>query len=83
MRDIKAGSLRLKTWGYPAPWRHVWIDLMKERLGVDVDVVAGCTVTDELRGQYLGYNECMMREIDRKFGAGTVDALAQEAEKQK
>jgi hypothetical protein len=78
-RDIKAGALKLKTHGYPAPWLHVWSDLMKERLGVEVEVVGDCVVTDELEANVKSYNERMNREIERRFGTGVVEALFQEA----
>jgi hypothetical protein len=64
-RDIKQGELKLKTFGYPSKWRPLWVDLMKERLGVEVEAVAGCVVTEELAANVKGYNQRMKREIDR------------------
>jgi hypothetical protein len=78
-RDITAGTLKLKEMGYLAPWADVWIDLMKERLGIEVEVVAGCVVTEELLANVKGYNRRMNQEIERQFGAGVVKALVQEA----
>jgi hypothetical protein len=78
-RDIKSGALKLKLSGYPVRWQSVWIGLMKERLGVEVEIAGDCVVTEELRSNIKCYNERMNREIERRFGAGVVEALFQEA----
>jgi hypothetical protein len=35
-RDISAGTLRLKTYGLPAPWFGMYSNLMKTQLGVEI-----------------------------------------------
>jgi hypothetical protein len=78
-RDIKAGTLKRKEYGYPPRWAGLWSDLMKERLGVELELVGDCVVTDEVRANAKGYNRRMNQEIERRFGPGAVEALFQEA----
>jgi hypothetical protein len=49
-------------------------------LGVELQGVAGYCVTDEIVKGADGYNEPMQREIDRRYGRGALDKLAQAAQ---
>jgi hypothetical protein len=80
-RDIAAGTLRIKTYGLPAPWFTQYIDLMQSRLGVEVKPVAGCVVDDALTESVTGYNRRMMAEIARKFGPDAMSKVEQDAQK--
>lgn len=82
--SVKAGKLLLKE--YPPlpspPWHGEYVSLIRERLGVEYEVptkpdgVAEADFIEEVRG----WNETMQAEIDRKFGAGTLGKLHQEAD---
>jgi hypothetical protein len=81
-RDLKAGKLRLKTYGLPAPWSGRFRALAREKLGVEIEAVAGCVVGEDLLERTAGYNGPMRQEINRRFGPGALDKLAEEARAQ-
>jgi hypothetical protein len=78
-RDIAAGSLCLKSYGLPAPWRSKYHAMAKAKYGVEFDIVADCVVAEELLERVRGYNEAMNREISRRFGTDALDKLAEVA----
>jgi hypothetical protein len=78
-RDISAGTLRLKTYGLPAPWFGTYSSLMKTRLGVELQGVAGCDVDEGLRRSVNGYNARMETEIAKRLGTGAHEAIVDEA----
>ncbi len=79
-RDVAAGVLRLKTYGLPAPWFTEYSTLMRDRLGVSLQGVAGCVVDERLRLHVEGYNRRMEKEIGQKFGADAHAAIVKEAQ---
>ena len=49
---------------------------MKDRLGVDVYLVAGCVVVDKrLEDDRNAYNERMEKEIARRFGPQAISQI--------
>lgn len=78
-RDIAAGDLRLRTYGLPMSWDETLAKLLAERIGVEIDLVAGCLVTPELLAETTAYNETVEAEIARRFGAGTLKSIEKEA----
>ena len=48
-------------------------------MAVEFETVAGCVVSEELRERAKGYNEPMQQEINRRFGAGALENLDEEA----
>jgi hypothetical protein len=78
--DLRKGCLRLKTWGLPSPWRYIYVDLAAKRVGVDTCVTAGCVVDPVREAAWIGYNDVMRMEIDRRYGKGALDKLAREAD---
>jgi hypothetical protein len=81
-RDLAAGKLCLRTRGLPVKWAEKYHEMAKEQLGIEFEAVAGCVVTEELAEQTDGYNEPMRREIDRRFGPGSLDKIAERASEQ-
>jgi hypothetical protein len=81
-RDIAAGTLKIKTYGLPVPWRPKAGQLLEDQLGVRLETVAGCVVTDELTENVRGYNSRMKREIAARFGPNAVDEIFKEAEEE-
>jgi hypothetical protein len=82
---IAAGKLKLKEYpALPSPAQHgEYIKLLKERCDVDYEVpMLPPGVADaDFRAQIAGWNETMEAEIKRKFGAGILAELRQEADK--
>jgi hypothetical protein len=81
-RDIAAGTLRIKTYGYPVEWIGKYRQLMHNRLGVELMTVAGCVVTEELVENVRGYNRRMKQEIAARFGPNALDDIRKEAEEE-
>jgi hypothetical protein len=81
-RDIERGHLELRGYGKPAAWLPNYARLLKDRLDVAYVSVAGCVVTQQLVDQTAAYNAAMTREIERRFGAGVLQRLQNEARKQ-
>jgi hypothetical protein len=79
-RDIASEKLRLKGWGYPAPWSAMYKKMTKDELGVEVETVAGCVVTEEQDERWGGFNERMNEEVYRRFGPGALDKVAKKAQ---
>ena len=78
-RDIERGHLELRGYGLPARCTPDYVRLLKDRAGVSYVPVAGCSVSRPLRRHTDEYNEVMTREIERRFGAGIVERLFDEA----
>ena len=79
-RDIRRGDLCLKTWGLRPPSPSPYEKLLRDRLGVETRVVAGCVVSDQQLASWAGYNQAMLSEISRRHGADAVDRVYQEAQ---
>jgi hypothetical protein len=80
-RDIAAGTLRLKYHGLLPHWHDTYCDLMRQRLGVSMQAVAGCDDNADLRQQVQAYNDRMEREISTRFGPSAHQSIIAEAQK--
>ncbi len=78
LKELAAGRLALETYGLPSRSRGAYIDILKEKYGIQLRMTAGCIVNSTITGHARGFNETMMAEITKRFGP---DALAQ-AEKE-
>lgn len=76
-RDIAAGKLCVRGFGFPVPWAYRSAELAKAQLGVECEAVAGCNVSNTLIDRTKGYNDRMLREIDHQFGPDALDRLDQ------
>ncbi len=74
LKELAQGTLALETMGLPPRSRGAYMDLLKQRHGIQLRAVAGCLVTPSLTGHARGFNEVMLAEIQKRFGP---DALAQ------
>ena len=84
-RDIVAGAMKLKIYGHMAglEWGHdTYARRMRQRLGVEVVVVAQCTLTSREKGLWEGYNTRIQEELDRRHGPGALSQVRQEAAEQ-
>ena len=78
-RDIASGKLMLKRYGLLAPWVPPTNKQLKDRLGVETTMVAGCVVTEELVEEANGYNDIMLQEIERLFGKDAIRKICEDA----
>lgn len=78
-RDLAAGRLCVRTYGFPSPWIGKYVARAKAELGVEVESVGDCTVDDDIVARAEGYNERMTREIDQRHGPGALARVAEAA----
>src|SRR6266576_313749 len=78
-QDIQRGHLELRGYGLPARWVPDYVRLLNDRLGVRFNAVAGCRVSSRLLKHSNEYNEVMTQEIERRYGTGILEKLADEA----
>ena len=79
-RDIATGQLNIRTYGMPVPWLADFIAMLQERHGIQVEVVAGCIVTEDLVRSTKSYNKRMEAEIAQRFGADAPKKISKEAQ---
>ncbi len=80
-RELAEGKLALETYGLPPVSRRAYMDLLKQRHGIQLRAVAGCIVNSTITGHARGFNEVMMAEIEKRFGPDALTKLIEEAEK--
>jgi hypothetical protein len=81
LKEIAEGRLALETMGLPAVWRGTYMDLLKERHGIQLRAVAGCIVNSSITGHARGFNEIMTAEIAKRYGADALDKARTDAER--
>jgi len=70
-----------KQYGQPMAHDNLYKHILKEDYKIDLLIVAGCRVTDELTQNVKGYNEVMKTEILKRFGKDVLP-LAEDKVKQ-
>ena len=80
LQDLSKGHLSLKFWGLPSPASSVYHDLLLKRFAVHSTIVGGCVMVMGTEAESAGYNDVMMREIERRHGRGALDGLWRDAE---
>jgi hypothetical protein len=67
--DLLQGKYILKAFdgGIYAAEKDEYNNVLKE-YGVELIVIEGCTVTEELREEIMGYNSVSVSAIDKKYG---------------
>jgi hypothetical protein len=78
-QDIATGHPKLKTLGLPAPWINEYAKLLKERLGIELERIAGCVVNQDLLTYSRAYNSVIQEGAEKKYGRNIFDQLRQEA----
>ena len=79
--DLRQGKLCWKLCGQPGAHDNLFKEVLKEEYNVDLLIVAGCRVPDELGQEVNGYNEIMKAEMLKRFEKDIV-RLAEEKAKQ-
>ncbi len=82
LKEIAQGTLALETMGLPPVSRGAYIDILKQRHGIQLRAVAGCLVTPSITGHARGFNEVMLAEIQKRFGPDALANAERDAESQ-
>lgn len=78
-RDLARGRRALLTFGYPAPCRSAYAQVLAREYRVQLVARAGCVVTDSLLAEIRGYNQVVEARIRAEFGADALERAASEA----
>jgi hypothetical protein len=78
-KDIQQERLIVKTYGLLAPWHGRWRELLQSKFGIEVDIVSGCVVSEELVDYVAGYNGVTKEHIKKRFGEEALEDLALQA----
>lgn len=73
---IERGDLGLETFGYPAPCRYKYAQILAKDYKVRLHEVAGCVVDSTIVQHARGYNEVMRAEIQRRHGNDVFEKAA-------
>ncbi len=77
--DVMRGHYKISSFGLPTPWRPEYSRLLRERYGIEDQVVAGCIVSSSLVAYVEGYNAISMSAANRKFGRDVFQESAADA----
>jgi hypothetical protein len=78
-KDIQQGKVVIKTYGLLASWHPGWRELLKSKFEIEVDIVSGCVVSEELVDYVAGYNGVTKEHIKKRFGEKALENLALQA----
>ncbi len=79
-RELAEGKLALETYGLPPVSRRAYMDLLKQRHGIQLRAVAACIVNSSITGHARGFNEIMLAEIEKRFGPDALTKALADAE---
>jgi hypothetical protein len=73
LSELEAGQLRLKTYGYPVPWRDEYASILLNDYGIVLDDFRTCMPTAEEYEIFRAYEEVMLPVIYKRFGPHALD----------
>jgi len=79
---ITQNKLGWKQYGQPMAHDNLFKQVLKADYGIDLLIVAGCCVTEELTQNVKGYNEVMKTEIMKRFGKDVLPLAEAKAKQQ-
>ena len=81
LEDIKADKLKMKTLGRPVSWFQEWREILLKEYKIQIEMIAGCMVSDEEVDYANGYNNISEAEIKKRFGETIFEKTFDKAEK--
>jgi len=66
--DLAAGKLGWRQYGLPLMPEGPWRETLAKDYGIDLQVVAGSIVTDDVVQRSAGYNDVMQAAIEKRHG---------------
>ncbi len=79
--DLRNGTPRFLTYGYPGPATDLYAELLERRLGVALVPIAGCMVDDDIVDRAAGNNDVVIADLERRYGEGILGGIRDEAER--
>jgi hypothetical protein len=81
-RDLAKGTPSYKAFGLPHPATGQYAVLLKKRMNITYDPIAGCEVDEYLLEYAKRYNTVILKYVDKKYGPKAMDRLWEEALKE-
>lgn len=78
--DHLRGHDEVKTFGLPAEWSDDYAALLRDRYGVELSAVAGCTPSLSFMQYVDGYNRVSESYFKQKYGKDILEECAEEAQ---
>ena len=76
--DHACGRYEIKEWGFPVPWRDECSKLLREKYGVEMDVVGGCMLFPTTEMYAEGYNSGSEALLVKRYGKDVFAECAEE-----
>jgi hypothetical protein len=79
--DLASGHMRYRTYGEPIVWRgpDLYAQHLRNDYNVELVIVAGCEVSEDLVNRTRGYDETAVPEIEARYGKGILDRVYKQA----
>ena len=77
--DIKNGKYKFKTYGLHSEWFDLYCKILLTKYNIEVEGIAGCVVTNDIRKYVEDYNSVSMAEIKKKYGNDIFEKSKDEA----
>lgn len=74
-RDLTKGVLALEIYGVPVPGSEHYDLLLRQRYGIQLRLVATCSINQKTFDHATGYDGIMEPEIGRRFGTNIVQSI--------
>lgn len=78
-KDITAKKLGWESIGLPPPWHREYARMLEQRYQITIRSVGDCTPDSVIWAHARGYNQVMKAEIEKRFGKGILEKMAEEA----
>jgi len=79
--DVARGHYEVHSFGLPARWRPQYAQLLHDRYGIELRIVAGCVVTQSEVDYTAAYNAVAYDAAIRHFGHNIFSECATDARK--
>jgi hypothetical protein len=77
-RDLEQGKVKLQVKGMPIEGEQKLFANIHKKYAIELNRIAGCGITAERDGYWLGYNEEMEPAIEGLYGTGFLEKISYE-----
>jgi hypothetical protein len=80
LNDIRNNDISIKAFGLPHPATAIYAEILKEKIDVRYDAIAGCAVDQALVEYANSYNSVVDHYLQDRYGKDILQTLWKEAE---
>jgi len=81
LNDIRENHISIKGFGLPHPATAIYAEILKEKLDVRFDTIAGCVVDQPLVDYANSYNSVVDQYLQERYGKDILQTLWKEAQR--